>query len=180
MIPGQPSRTGRTPPSAWLGRVAAWTASAALVGFHVWLLGVHASSGRLFEPAVALRWVLGLGLFGALVAFRAVGLPALLGRRAAVVWLLVSLLHWQAMSASAPSAIPADLGLPVEIVASASATLAAAAVGVLLVAALIALRRFAMPQVRARVVRTTVSRLTPSLAHLRILGCRPPPSLART
>jgi hypothetical protein len=161
-----------------VSRVAGWAVSAVLVGFHVWLLWDHAVSGRLFEPAVALRWSLGVGLFGALVALRAVGLPALFGRRAAVLWVLVSVLHWHAMSARVPSPTDVGLGLPAEVVVSAAATVLGAALGLVLVGALLALRRGWMAPTRRWLVRTTPIRITPSLAHLRVVGCRPPPPFA--
>lgn len=150
-----------------------------LVGFHVWLLWEHAASGRLFEPAVALRWSLGLGLFGAILALRAVGVPALFGRRAAVLWVLVSVLHWHAMSARVPSPSDAGLGLPAEVVVAATATALGAALGLVLIGALVARRREWVAPTRRWLVRTTPMRITPSLAHLRVVGCRPPPSALR-
>lgn len=176
-VPG--TRPVRALVPALVSRVAGWAASLVLVGFHVWLLWEHAASGRLFEPAVALRWSLGLGLFGAIVALRAIGLPALFGRRAAVLWVLVSVLHWHAMSARVPSPTDVGLGLPAEVVVSVTATVLGAALGLVLVGALLALRRaWVVPPTRRWLVRTTPIRISPSLAHLRVVGCRPPPPFA--
>lgn len=152
-----------------------WLAGAVLLGFHVWLLWDHATSGRLFEPVVALRWTLGLGLFTAMVSLRAVGLPALSGRHAAVIWVLVSLLHWHAMAASAPSPAEVDLGLPVEIASSGVTGVAGATLAVLLVGVLLAIRRAAAVSLRRWFARRPLARRTLALAHLRVVGCRPPP-----
>ncbi len=170
------TRPSRALVPALVSRVTGWAVSAVLVGFHGWLLWEHAATGRLLEPAVALRWALGAGLFGAIVALRAVGLPALFGRRAAVLWVLVSVLHWHAMSARVPSPSDVGLGLPAEVVVSATATALGAALGLVLVGALLALGRGWVAPTRRWVVRTAPIRITPSLAHLRVVGCRPPPA----
>jgi hypothetical protein len=82
--------------AARIRRLASSTAlalAAMLVVFHVALFCTHLSQGRLLEPAVALRWVFGLMLLGALWALRRGGVPLLWGRRALVVWVLVAVLH---------------------------------------------------------------------------------------
>ena len=56
-------------------------------------------SGRLLDPAVAVRWGMGALLLVALTALRRAGVPVLWGRRALVVWVLVALLHCTAVPA---------------------------------------------------------------------------------
>ena len=72
---------------------AAGVVATSLVLFHASLFYTHAIDGRLADPAVALRWSLGAVLAALLVAFGTMGLPLFRGRRALIVWLLVSLLH---------------------------------------------------------------------------------------
>lgn len=172
-------RAGSVVTPAWLSRVMGWAASVLLIGFHAWLLWAHAASGRLFEPDVAVRWALGVGLFGAILSLRAIGVPALFGRRAAVLWVLVSVLHWHAMSARVPSPTDVGLGLPAEVVvATTAASLGAVGLGLALLGVLLALRGASLPQARRWVLRSTPIRVTPSLAHLRVVGCRPPPAFS--
>lgn len=64
-----------------------------LLGFHAVLFWSNIADGRLFEPAVALRWSIGGLLLALLVGLRRIGVPVLWGRRALVVWVLVALLH---------------------------------------------------------------------------------------
>jgi len=75
----------------------------ALVVFHATLFWSQIGDGRLLDPAVAFRWVLGTLLLGGLVALGRAGVPLVRGRRALVLWVLVGLLHWTAAPA-------ADLG----------------------------------------------------------------------
>jgi hypothetical protein len=110
-------------------------AAAALIVFHVLLLGGDVLRGRVLDPVVAARWLAAVALFGALVAFRQVGVPLLWGRRAAVVWLMVLFLHGHAAANGQPGALLAseEPGAPVILVLAPLlvAGLAAAALGVL-------------------------------------------------
>jgi hypothetical protein len=71
----------------------------ALVAFHLVLFWDQIGDGRLFDPAVAVRWAMSALLLLALTGLRRAGVPILWGRRALVVWVLVALLHWAAMPA---------------------------------------------------------------------------------
>ena len=77
----------------WLMRVA----GGLLVGFHVWLLAGHVSTGQLLEPERLFRWVLAAGLAAGIILLRRQG-AALFGRRAMVVWILAGLLHVPAIA----------------------------------------------------------------------------------
>jgi hypothetical protein len=72
----------------------------ALVVFHAALFWSQIGSGRLLDPAVAVRWGIGALLMAALVALGRAGVPVLWGRRALVVWVLVALLHVTAAPAT--------------------------------------------------------------------------------
>jgi hypothetical protein len=75
----------------------------ALVVFHASILYNHLLDGRLADPGVAFRWVIGGLLAGSLVAFRRMGISLVRGRRALVIWVLVALLHVStARTVSAP------------------------------------------------------------------------------
>jgi hypothetical protein len=69
------------------------TAALGLILFHVGLLVADTIGGRLLDPVVGTRWLAGLALFVLLLALRRLGVSLLWGRRAAVLWLLVVLLH---------------------------------------------------------------------------------------
>jgi len=95
----------------WLMR-ALW---ALLVGFHVWLLAGHVSTGQLLEPERLFRWVVAAGLAAGLILLRRQGV-AIFGRRAMVVWVLAGLLHVPAIanrldSFDAPAASLTELAL---------------------------------------------------------------------
>jgi hypothetical protein len=87
--------TGLPAPQAVV-RLLARTFVAALLVFHGWLLSVHVSTGKLFEPDVAVRWMVAVGIFGAFLTLRRVGVSVFTDRRAAALWLLVVLLHCHA------------------------------------------------------------------------------------
>jgi hypothetical protein len=70
---------------------------ALLVGFHVWLLAGHVSTGQLLEPERLFRWVIAAGLAAGLILLRRQGV-AIFGRRAMVVWVLAGLLHVPAIA----------------------------------------------------------------------------------
>jgi hypothetical protein len=71
-------------------------AYAALVVFHVWLLGQHLLDGRAFEPATAVRWSLAVLVLAGFRALSQRGLPVFVGRRAVGLWLLVVIIHCSA------------------------------------------------------------------------------------
>jgi len=71
----------------------------ALVVFHVLLFRDQIGDGRLFDPAVAVRWGISALLLLAIAGLRRAGVPVLWGRRALVVWVLVAVLHWAALPA---------------------------------------------------------------------------------
>ena len=71
----------------------------ALVIFHLVLFWDQIISGRLLDPAVAVRWGMSALLLVVFTAFRRAGVPLLWGRRALVVWVLVALLHCAAVPA---------------------------------------------------------------------------------
>lgn len=77
-------------------RAAASILGVGLVAFHLWLFWTRALAGELLDPARALTWSAAGLLLGALLALRRMGIPVLWGRKAAVFWLLVALLHWSA------------------------------------------------------------------------------------
>lgn len=148
---------------------------AALVGFHAWRFVVRAFEGQLLAPDVALRWGAGLVLFAALAALRRLGVPMFRGRKAAVLWTLVFLLHWHAAVSRplAPSGHPV-----IPEAAEAVAVFSAGAillVGVVLVGAAVVRR----PDRRELVAGWMVFRpaaACPAAAHRLCLAPRPPPA----
>lgn len=100
------------------GRFAAWmllpmaVVGAFLVYFHALLLWQRVADQTLFEPLVGLRWLGSLALVLAWFTLQRRGIPLLWGRRAAVLWLLVLLLH---VSLPAPATLdPVALFTPDE------------------------------------------------------------------
>lgn len=147
----------------------------ALVGFHAWRFVVRAFEGQLFAPDVVLRWGAGLGLFAALVALRRVGVPVWHGRKAAVLWTLVFLLHWHA-AVSRPLAPGGHPIIPE--VAEAVAVFSAGAV-LLAGAALLNAAAASRPDRREHVVGWVAVRpvaTSPASWHRLCLAPRPPPA----
>lgn len=68
-------------------------ASAILVAYHLVLLWQRLTDLSLLQPAVAVRWIVTVGLLIGLRRMQVAGLPLLWGRRALAFWLLVLLLH---------------------------------------------------------------------------------------
>jgi hypothetical protein len=127
--------------SGWrVARAAGAIAAAALAIFHVSLFWSRIADGQLLDPMIAARWIGGGGLVAALVALRRRGVSLLGGRQALIVWLLVVLLHW--------SVTPRiDVGDPgqsttTEVTFVLPSTAAAAFVGIGLLLATFAARRF--------------------------------------
>jgi hypothetical protein len=144
---------------------------ALLLVFHAVLFWTHLIGGRLFEPAVALRWGIGFVLLGLLVGLRRIGVPLFWGRRALVVWVLVALLHvGAAMPVTAPSLTtdtPTDITLSIFVLPQAAGI--AFAAGLLLLALRLARGwRLPVPIVRpvrrARGPRISTPLLSPRLA----------------
>ena len=107
---------------------------AALLVFHVWLLGTHLADGRAFEPAAALRWVLAVLVLAGFRALSRRGLPVLFGRRAVGLWLLVVIIH---CSAAWDGGVVAalDRAIPESVTALAQFSAATLAFGMALAAA---------------------------------------------
>lgn len=86
-------------PARSSGRFAGWLllplmlVGAFLVYFHALLLWQRVTDQTLFEPLVGLRWLGSLALLLGWYALQRRDIPLLWGRRAAVLWLLVLLLH---------------------------------------------------------------------------------------
>jgi len=107
----------RRPGTIWvhLASIARRSAVAVLLGFHVQLFLRHLHDGRLLDPETAFRWVAGFVLAAGLLAVWRAGLGVVSSRQAAVVWVLVALLHASATlpseRASEPLAPSQGLGL---------------------------------------------------------------------
>ena len=78
----------------------------ALGVFHLWLLAQQVWSGR-FDYAESVRWMLALGLAGAIIALRRRGGSLFRDRRATAIWVLVALLHGPALATRADLAMQA-------------------------------------------------------------------------
>jgi hypothetical protein len=61
--------------------------------FHAGLFWTQLTTGRILDPETAVRWAVAGALVIALVALRRVGVSLLWSRHAAVLWVLVALLH---------------------------------------------------------------------------------------
>ena len=161
-----------------LSRLAVWLrvgAAAMLLAFHAVLLWTHLLSGRLFEPAVALRWGIGLLLLGLLWALRRAGVPLLWGRRALVVWVLVALLHVSAArpaTADSMTTSPVDETLSMVVLPPTAGLIFTA--GLLLFGALIA-RRWRVPAPAGRTWHSPVRPRLRSATTSPRLAPRAPP-----
>ena len=147
---------------------------ALLVGLHGWLLAVHAWTGQLADPALALRWAAAAGLLAGLTVLHRRGLSLWSGRRAVAIWLLAAVLHAPALADRAGHASPA---LPEAVV-----TLVGAATASLGLLGSLALSGFPWRRGRAPLgtpIRPADRGLRPSRrALLHRLSPRPPPILA--
>jgi len=152
-----------------------------LVLFHVWLLWKSLSDQSLFEPVIALKWLVAVALLGAVWRLRSTGHLVFRGHRAGVFWLLVLLLHVQLpLTPIAESAVAAASevtasgwlwALPATVSIGASFALA---FGLFLFAAGRAL--LAVPRPRWRIV--VHRRGTPVTGSIPALASRPPPILS--
>lgn len=149
-----------------------------LVYFHALLFWQRLSDLTLFEPGVALHWLGSLALLFGSYMLRRRGVPLLWGRRAAVLWLLVLLLH---VSLPAPVHLePATLFEPDSAASGLLVLPAAAGLALLAVRLLRALRRAfrraaAGPAARHRVRPgpPRLARVSSGFASARF--ARPPP-----
>ena len=78
----------------------ALVAAGALLGlFHVWLFADQLRNGDLLtDPGLLARWLIAIGLVGALGALRRRGVSLVVGRQAVAIWALAALLHGPAIA----------------------------------------------------------------------------------
>jgi hypothetical protein len=156
---------------------ATWRLSlVVLLGFHAWRLVARALDGQLFEPGVALRWGAGIALLAGLAGLRRLGIPILHGRKAAVLWTLIVLLHCHA--AVAPPLAPSGRPLvpqTAEVIAIYSAAPLLLLASALLLALAVRRTADALRLVAHRAIGVGPIG-TPALAHLACLAPRPPPA----
>jgi hypothetical protein len=179
-----PARTlGRavvTPESHWgasVRLVAGRSIAGALAGFHTWLFWVHATTGRLLDPATALRWVAAALILAGFLTLRRVGRPLTSGRQALVLWLLVAMLHGHAMVGAAQGVQAASVPETVSVLLTQIATAAPAVLlgaGLLL---LLARRHVDRPRALALAEVRRFSCGTPLSGHVFPFSPRPPPHL---
>lgn len=155
--------------------VASRAAALALIAFHVWLLWAHILTGRLLDPAVATRWVVGAGLFAGLVGLKRLGVPVLFGRNAAVIWTLVAVLHCHAaITTPAAGAHPSGPSAAVLVV---PVTLGSAAFGLgLLLWLAVRQRPVVRPRPSAWFVGPMATAGVATALHVLTLAPRPPPN----
>lgn len=79
-------------------RTTAGLAGTALVAYHGWLLASQLVDGRLSEPWLLTRWIVGAGLVVGLVAIRRTG-SSLWSHKAIAIWVVAALLHGPAVVA---------------------------------------------------------------------------------
>jgi hypothetical protein len=151
-----------------LGRIA----FALLVAFHAWLLWTEIGAGTLFEPQVALRWLVSGGVLVGFRSLNRLGLPLFFGRRAVVLWLLVILIHCHAAWTGGAAGL--DLGVPETVGALAQITGSLGVLGALAIVLLAACAGDA--QVRRPVfIRTGAVAGLPSDGFTFCFAPRPPP-----
>jgi hypothetical protein len=129
-------------------------------------------------PATPMR-VVGVALFAAMIALRRAGVPLLWGRRALVVWLMVTLLHVGAFKAAEPAMTAldaaADVALTLFTVPSPVATIALLASLLLALASLRSRPRGARPSGAAFLRRRNHDdRLTPRCRRSPLPSRAPP------
>jgi hypothetical protein len=167
--------TGAAKPLSRLAVSLRVGAAGILLAFHGVLLWTHLVSGRLFEPAVAMRWSIGLLLLGLLWGLRRAGVPLLWGRRALVVWVLVALLHVSAArpaTADSMTTSPVDETLSMVVLPPAAGLIFTA--GLLLFGALVA-RRWRVPAPASWICHAPVGpRLRPAATCPRLVPRAPP------
>ncbi len=124
-------------------RTTAALAGAALALFHGWLFAAQAASGRLDDPWLIFRWAAAVALVGALIAVRRSG-DSIWSRKGVAIWVLAALLHGPAVAGKYEVT---DVALPETVATSVLQLLAsgALAIGVWMLAGLLALRRVSPP-----------------------------------
>lgn len=75
-----------------LVRLTLAVAGVALAAFHVWLLALQVAAGELNEPWLIVRWLAAGALVAALVAVRRNG-ESIWSRKGIAIWVLAALLH---------------------------------------------------------------------------------------
>jgi len=150
------------------------TASLLLILFHGWLLAGQVWTGELADFALVGRWLVAGGLVWGLWHLRRQGAPLFFGRKAVALWLLAALLHGPALaerfSAPGTPAVPEVVATVAQLAAG-----AAAAVGLVLFAAVLASarRRVALSRASIRSDHAFEGALSPG-AYVRFAP-RPPP-----
>ena len=145
---------------------------AALAVFHGWLFVWQAAAGRLEDPWVIFRWIAATALIVALGAIqRRAG--TLWGRKSIAIWLLAAILHGPAIADNegfTSFIVPAETAASILQLASS----AVFAIGVWLLAALLAARRGGAPML-SRLVPVVNVRDRFSAGHAWRFSARPPP-----
>jgi hypothetical protein len=168
-------RGSRPSAAARVLTIALRLAGLLLVGFHAVLLLADLDGGRLVDPAVAAQWIVAGILFAALVTFWRLGVPLLWGRKAAVLWVLVLLLHGVAQP-------PADAALSAGSDATAGTLglvflpVLAGGIATLALAAARRLPTHARQHAHTFLRRRDVAARRPSGGFTLLLAARPPPS----
>ncbi len=161
-----------TPMLPRLINLALALAGGALAVFHGWLFAWQAAAGRLADPWVIFRWAAAIALIAALVAVHRRG-HLLWGRKGVSIWLLAAMLHGPAIADNEsfePFALPEAAAASVlQLVSSAGLAL-----GLWVLAALLARRRSSPPTLRSLdapvgVARSVTAGFTPQFSP------RPPP-----
>ncbi len=108
---------------------------AALVLFHAWLVARRLSDPASLEPRIAIRWLVGFAVVGALLWLRRRGLPLLGSRKALAVWALALLIHGNAGATPLPAQADAHSGPEALVLVLPAALSVATASALLLLAA---------------------------------------------
>jgi hypothetical protein len=117
----------------------------ALAGFHGYLFAAQAAEGRLEDPWLILRWIVAAALVIALAVLRRSG-ESILGRKGIAIWVLAALLHGPTVAGNVDADFT-SLALPETVAASVLQLMSSAvlAIGLLLLASLLAARRRQSP-----------------------------------
>lgn len=118
-----------------------------LAGFHGWLFAVQISAGQLEDPWVIFRWLAAAALVFSLLALRKSG-NSIWGRKGIAIWVLAALLHGPSIAGDADFTA---LALPEAVAASVLQLVSstALAIGLWMLASLLAARRSSVPPLRS-------------------------------